>query len=56
MLGLSDDAPDRLVQIASGEINNITFTRAIAKIAFCGAVPKYGLIWQGAHSVWISGL
>jgi len=42
-LGLRDDAPDPLVHIASGEINNITFARSIAKIAHCGAVAKYGL-------------
>jgi HNH endonuclease len=42
-LGLPDDAPDPLVHIASGEINNITFARAIAKIAYCGAVAKYGI-------------
>jgi hypothetical protein len=43
ILGLPDDAPDPLVHIASGEINNITFARAIAKIAYCGAVAKYGI-------------
>jgi hypothetical protein len=43
MLDLQDDAPDPLVHIASGEINNITFARAIAKIAFCGAVAKHGI-------------
>lgn len=41
LLGLADDAPDLLLHIASGEINNITFARAIAKIAFCGAVAKH---------------
>lgn len=42
-LGLADDAPDPMVHIPSGTINNITFARAIAKIAYCHAVAKYGL-------------
>jgi hypothetical protein len=42
-LRLPDDAPNPLVHIASGEIDNITFARAIAKIAYCHAVAKYGL-------------
>jgi hypothetical protein len=42
-LGLADDAPDPLVHIPSGTINNITFARAIAKIAYSHAVAKYGL-------------
>jgi len=36
-------APDPMVHIPSGTINNITFARAIAKIAYCHAVAKYGL-------------
>src|SRR5262245_40101126 len=43
MLGLPDDAPDPVVHIASGEINNITFAIAVTKVAYCGAVAKYGL-------------
>jgi hypothetical protein len=43
ILGLPDDAPNPLVHIASGEMNNITFARAIAKIAYCYAVARYGL-------------
>jgi hypothetical protein len=43
ILGLPDHAPHPLVRIASGEINNITFARAIAKIAYCGAVARYGI-------------
>jgi HNH endonuclease len=42
-LGLADDAPDPMVQIPPGKINNITFARAIAKIAYCHAIAKYGL-------------
>lgn len=42
-LGLPGDAPDPIVHIASGTIDNTTFARAIAKIAYCGAVAKYGI-------------
>ena len=41
-LGLPEDAPDPLVHVASGSIDNVRFARAIAKIAYCGAVAKYG--------------
>jgi hypothetical protein len=43
LLGLADDAPDPLVHIASGTLNNILFARAIAKIAYCNVVARYGL-------------
>ena len=42
-LGLAEGAPDPMVQIPPGEINNIAFARAIAKIAYCYAIAKYGL-------------
>ena len=31
------------MHIGPGTINNITFARAITKVAFCHAVAKYGL-------------
>jgi hypothetical protein len=43
LLGLADGAPDPLVHIASGTLNNILFARAIAKIAYCNVVARYGL-------------
>lgn len=43
ILALADDAPDPIVHIGSGTINNITFARAIAKIAFCNAIARLGL-------------
>jgi HNH endonuclease len=43
LLGLADDAPDPLVHIGSGTLNNIVFARAIAKIAYCNVVARYGL-------------
>jgi hypothetical protein len=42
-LGLAEDAADPVVHIGPGTINNITFARAIAKIAYCYAVAQYGL-------------
>jgi hypothetical protein len=41
-LGLPEDAPNPIVHIASGSIDNVRFARAIAKIAYCGAVARYG--------------
>jgi hypothetical protein len=43
MLGLASDAPDPLVHIGSGTINNIMFARAVAKIAYCNVVAREGL-------------
>jgi hypothetical protein len=43
ILGLADDAPDPIVHIGSGTLNNIIFARAIAKIAYCNVVARYGL-------------
>jgi hypothetical protein len=42
-LGLAEDAPDPVVHVGPGTIDNIMFARAITKIAFCYAVAKYGL-------------
>jgi len=53
MLGLSDGAPDSLVQIASGEINNIALTSE-DRLLRCGR--KIWINMAKAHSVWISGL
>jgi hypothetical protein len=41
-LGLPDDAPEPIVHIAPGSIDNVRFARGIAKIAYCGAVARYG--------------
>jgi len=43
MLGLTDEAPDPIVHIGSGTLNNIIFARAIAKIAYCNVVAREGL-------------
>jgi hypothetical protein len=43
LLGLADDAPDPLVHIGSGTLNNMVFARALAKIAYCNVVARYGL-------------
>jgi len=43
ILGLADNAPDPIVRISSGTLNNILFARAIAKIAYCNVVARYGL-------------
>jgi hypothetical protein len=43
ILGLPDGAPDPIVHIGSGTLNNIVFARAIAKIAYCNVVARYGL-------------
>jgi hypothetical protein len=42
-LGLADDAPDPIIHIGSGSLNNLVFARAIAKIAYCNVVARYGL-------------
>jgi hypothetical protein len=43
ILGLADDAPDPIIHIGSGSLNNLVFARAIAKIAYCNVVARYGL-------------
>lgn len=43
ILGLADGAPDPIIHIGSGTLNNILFARAIAKIAYCNVVARYGL-------------
>lgn len=43
ILGLADEAPDPIIHIGSGTLNSIVFARAIAKIAYCNVVAKYGL-------------
>jgi hypothetical protein len=42
-LALPEDAPDPVVHIGPGTINNMTFARAITKIAYCNAIARYGL-------------
>ncbi len=32
-----------MIHVGPGTIDNIMFARAIAKVAFCNAVAKYGL-------------
>ncbi len=41
VLGLPEDAPDPIVHIGSSTLN--MFARAIAKIAYCNVVGRYGL-------------
>jgi hypothetical protein len=42
-LDLPEDAPDPSIHVERGTIDNAIFARAIAKIAYCNAVAKYGL-------------
>jgi hypothetical protein len=42
-LGLPEDAPDPMVHVGPGTIDNVLFARGIAKIGYCNAVAKYGL-------------
>jgi hypothetical protein len=43
IMGLAEDAPDPIVHIGSGTLNNIIFARVIAKIAYCNVVAQEGL-------------
>jgi hypothetical protein len=42
-LGLPEDAPDPMIHVGPGAIDNVLFARALVKIAYCNAVAKYGL-------------